>query len=147
MAGSIWALDSPTDLFWILVLLPFILYGASRILLPGTWRAAITLPRVSVGLASVVNVALVYMAVVTVYHAHTGRLRAQEDFGTFMLILLAGTACVLVCLVAALISAAVKYRGGRLSAAVLKTPTFLLGLTNCLAPAILALAFLWLVRR
>jgi hypothetical protein len=147
MAGSIWALESPTDPFWILMLLPLLLYGASRVILPSTWRAVITLPRITVGLASLVNVALLVAVVVTTYHAKAGRLAAQEDFGTFMMILLLGSACVMICVLAGLFSMVAKYRSGVLNSGVIRTPTFLLGLANCVAPPTLAVALLWLVKR
>jgi len=146
MAGSIWALESPTDPFWILILLPFILFGMSRVFLPSTWRAVITLPRIAVGLALLVNVALVAAVTVTTYHARTGRLAAQEDFGTFMMILLFGSACILICALTGLFSVAARYRSRKLNLGVLRTPMFLLGLANCLIPPLLALGLLWLVR-
>ncbi len=127
-------------------MLPFILYGASRVILPSTWRAVITLPRITVGLASLVNVVLVAAVAATAYHARTGRLAAQEDFGTFMMILLLGSACILICALAAVLSAAARYRAGALNRGVVRTPAFLLGLANCVIPPLLALALLWLVR-
>ena len=146
MAGSIWALESPTDPFWILILLPFILYGVSRAILPSTWRAVITLPRITVGMTFLVNIALLLAVTATIYHARTGRLAAQEDFGIFMMIVLLGSACLLVSLIAGLMSAAARYRAGTLNSGVIRTPTFLLGVANCFVPPLLALALLWLVR-
>lgn len=140
-------MDSPTDLFWILLLLPLIAYSASRVLLPNTWKSTVTLPRIGLGIATLVNLFLAYVVSATVYRARTSFLRAQEDVGVVMLILLAGGACILVCAVTALISAAVDFRKGTLSAKVFTAPAFLIGAANCVAPILLALVFLWLIRR